>query len=213
MPRKIALFLAHPYCSSDSANGLMAALEPQYRFKLFGRHAVEDGFFDDVDIVAVGGGIGDASSYKRLWRENGPKVRRFMTEGGRYLGVCMGAYWAAHHYLNILRGVRATQYITRPDTCTRRPHAKAMPVTWHGEPQRMYFYDGCALHGDGEFDTVATYSNGDAMAGYQGRIGLIGCHPEATQHWYRQPSYMKTHWHHNRHHKLLQAFVDQLMER
>ena len=88
-----------------------------------------------------------------------------------------------------------------------------MPVEWHGEPERMYFYDGCALHGDGEFDTVATYSNGDAMAGYQARIGLIGCHPESTQHWYNQPRYIEKHWHKGQHHKLLQGFVDDLMER
>jgi hypothetical protein len=213
MRGKVAVFLAHPYCSTDSANGIIQALEPHYRFKLFGKHSLEDDFFDDVDIVAVGGGIGDAQTYRRLLGKHKKRLHQFMEDGGRYLGICMGAYWAAHHYLDLLDGVKATQYITRPETCTRRPHAKAMPVTWNGEAERMYFYDGCALHGDGDFDAVSTYSNGDAMAGYQGRVGLIGCHPESTGHWYSKPTYMQTYWHKNRHHKLLQGFVDDLMER
>jgi Biotin-protein ligase, N terminal len=213
MRGKIALFLDQPRCSVQSGNGIMRALEPHYRFKIFTKHKLEKDFFDDVDIVAVPGGIGDANTYRRLMGNHQARIRNFVADGGRYLGICMGAYWAAHHYLNILDGVKATQYITRPGTCTRRPHAKAMPVEWHGEPERMYFYDGCALHGDGEFDTVATYSNGDAMAGYQGRIGLIGCHPESTQHWYQQPRYIEKHWHNGQHHKLLQGFVDELMER
>ena len=213
MRGKIALFLDQPRCSVQSGNGIMRALEPHYRFKIFTKHSVEKDFFDDVDIIAVPGGIGDANTYRRLMGNHQARIRNFVSDGGRYLGICMGAYWAANHYLNLLDGVKATQYITRPDSCTRRPHAKAMPVEWHGEPERMYFYDGCALHGDGEFDTVATYSNGDAMAGYQGRIGLIGCHPESTQHWYNQPRYIEKHWHKGQHHKLLQSFVDDLMER
>jgi len=213
MRGKIALFLDQPRCSVQSGNGIMRALEPHYRFKIYTKHKLEKDFFDDVDIIAVPGGIGDANTYRRLMGNHQARIRNFVSDGGRYLGICMGAYWAANHYLNLLDGVKATQYITRPDTCTRRPHAKAMPVEWHGEPERMYFYDGCALHGDGEFDTVATYSNGDAMAGYQGRIGLIGCHPESTQHWYQQPRYIEKHWHKGQHHKLLQGFVDELMER
>ena len=213
MRGKIALFLDQPRCSVQSGNGIMRALEPHYRFKIFTKHSVEKDFFDDVDIIAVPGGIGDANTYRRLMGNHQARIRNFVSDGGRYLGICMGAYWAANHYLNLLDGVKATQYITRPDSCTRRPHAKAMPVEWHGEPERMYFYDGCALHGDGEFDTVATYSNGDAMAGYQARIGLIGCHPESTQHWYNQPRYIEKHWHKGQHHKLLQGFVDDLMER
>ena len=213
MRGKIALFLDQPRCSVQSGNGIMRALEPHYRFKIFTKHSVEKDFFDDVDIIAVPGGIGDANTYRRLMGNHQARIRNFVSDGGRYLGICMGAYWAANHYLNLLDGVKATQYITRPDSCTRRPHAKAMPVEWHGEPERMYFYDGCALHGDGEFDTVATYSNGDAMAGYQARIGLIGCHPESTQHWYNQPRYIEKHWHKGQHHKLLQGFVDELMER
>jgi glutamine amidotransferase-like uncharacterized protein len=132
--------------------------------------------------------------------------------GGKYLGICMGAYWAAKDYFNILDSIDAVQYITRPNTDTRRPHAKALPVTWQGQQEKMYFYDGCALVGDTtKFKTIATYANGDAMAIIQNNIGLIGCHPESQPSWYAEyHSWMRPHYHGGRHHELLLDFVNDL---
>jgi len=212
MKGRIALFLHQPKCSVQSGNGIMRALSPHYSFKIFTRHQVEDDFFNDVDMIAIPGGIGDSESYSYLMRENLDAINDFLKDGGRYLGICMGAYWAGSHYLNILKDVDAVQYITRPNTDTRRPHAKALSVTWQGHPDRMFFYDGCALVGDNtQFETVATYANGDPMAIIQNRIGLIGCHPESEPHWYKSWSWMKPHWHNGDHHKLLLDFTDQLM--
>jgi hypothetical protein len=76
----------------------------------------------------------------------------------------------------------------------------------------MYFYDGCAfVSKPHKQKTIATYANGDPMAIIQKRIGLIGCHPESSLSWYRQP-YLKDHWHEFRHHQLLLNFVNDLME-
>ena len=122
---KIAMFVCDPKCSVQSTNGVMNALSPHFNFKLFSKNEVEEGFFDDVDMIAVPGGIGDAASFEYLLRENGSRVRDFVDRGGRYLGICMGAYWAGSEYFNILKDVDAVQYITRPGTDTRRPHAKA----------------------------------------------------------------------------------------
>jgi hypothetical protein len=212
MKGRIALFLHQPKCSVQSGNGIMKALSPHYSFKIFTRHQVEDDFFNDVDMIAIPGGIGDSESYSYLMRENLDAINDFLKDGGRYLGICMGAYWAGSHYLNILKDVDAVQYITRPNTDTRRPHAKALSVKWQGHPERMFFYDGCALVGDRtQFETIATYANGDPMAIIQNKIGLIGCHPESEPHWYKSWSWMKPHWHNGDHHKLLLDFTDQLM--
>lgn len=209
--KTIALFLHQPRCSVQSGNGIIQSLAPYYRFKIFTRHRLEDEFFDDVDCVAFPGGTGDSDSYDWMLRENAPRIRNFVSRGGRYLGICMGAYWADRDYFNILHHARAVQYIRRPGTDTRRPHAKACAVTWHGQPQRMYFYDGCAFTGTG-FETVARYANGDAMAIVQNRIGLIGCHPESQQFWYDK-RYLKPHWHQGQHNILLQDFVHDLFQR
>jgi hypothetical protein len=191
---------------------MMQALGQYYHFKIFSKNEVEDVFFDDVDMVAFPGGIGDSDSWHQILKPNKTKVLDFVARGGRYLGICMGAYWAGSHYFNILDGVDAVQYITQPGTDTRRPHAKAIEVTWNGTSERMFFYDGCALTGPGQYETVATYANGDAMAIYQNRIGIIGCHPESEHFWYNY-NYLKPHWHERRHHQLLLEFTDQLMTR
>jgi glutamine amidotransferase-like uncharacterized protein len=215
MKSKIALFVCDPKCSVQSTNGVMNALSSNYNFKLFSKNQVEEGFFDDVDMVVFPGGMGDSDSYNTVLKNNKDVVVDFVTRGGKYLGICMGAYWAGKDYFNILDKVDAVQYIRRPNACTRRPHAKNMPVVWRNQPCNMFFYDGCALVG-GEmspYETVATYSNGDNMAIIQNRIGLIGCHPESEQFWYDGYSWLKGKYHNGTQHELLLNFVNELMQR
>jgi len=51
------------------------------------------------------------------------------------------------------------------------------------------------------------------MAIIQNRIGLIGCHPESQEYWYKEPrQYINKYWHQGKHHSLLLEFVNQLME-
>jgi glutamine amidotransferase-like uncharacterized protein len=211
MKPTIALFVHQPKCSVQSGNGIIRALNSDYTFKIFTRHELENDFFNDVDIVAVPGGFGDSDSFEYLMRINGQRIRNFVADGGRYLGVCMGGYWADTDYLGLLDNIRVTQYIRSPGTDTHRPHAKEMPVQWNGESTSMYFYDGCTYAGHGHHDVVASYPNGDPMAIVQDRIGLIGCHPEAAQHWYNSYSWMRNKWHGGRYSYLLK-FVDQLMQ-
>lgn len=215
MKPTIALFIADPKCSVQSGNGIMKALGEHYNFKLFSKNILEDNFFDDVDMVAVPGGFGDSDSYDTLLKHSANRIRDFITGGGRYLGICMGAYWASKDYFNILDKVDAVQYLKRPNTCTRRPHAKNMPIVWRGQPMNMFWYDGCALVGGNmsPYETIATYSNGDNMAIIQNRIGLIGCHPESEKFWYDSYSWMRGKYHQGQHHLLLLDFVNSLMER
>ena len=214
MKPTIALFIRDPKCSVQSGNGIMQALGDYYRFKIFSKDRVEDVFFNDVDMVAFPGGIGDSNSFHTILEPNQAVIKQFVNNGGRYLGICMGAYWAGSNYFDILDSVDAVQYLARPGADTRRPHAKNISINWQGQPMSMFWYDGCALVGDSsKFETVATYANGDAMAIIQNKIGLIGCHPESEQFWYEGYSWMRPHWHERRHHQLLLEFVDQLYTR
>jgi hypothetical protein len=214
MKPTIALFVADPKCSVQSSNGIISSLDSQYNFKLFSKNRLEKNFFDGVDMIAVPGGFGDSDSYKKLFQHNEQRVVDFVNNGGRYLGICMGAYWAGSHYFSLLKDVDAVQYLNRPGTDTRRPHAKNIPITWRDSSTKMFWYDGCALVGDDtKFETVATYSNGDAMAIFQNRLGLIGCHPESQPFWYESYSWMKAHYHDGVHHKLLLNFTNELMQR
>lgn len=204
----MALFVADPYCSVQCANGILDCLGQDYRIKIFGPRELEREFWQDVDLVCIPGGEGDSDSWHRLHRYHARSIRAHVRRGGQYLGICMGAYWAGSHYLNILDSVDCVQYIRRPGTDTRRPHAKHLAITWQDQPVKMFFYDGCAMVGDtARFQTVARYANGDAMAIVQGRIGLIGCHPEAQAFWYTSYSWMRQHLGSHNHKELLREFA------
>ena len=213
--KTIALFIADPKCSVQSANGIIKALSAFYNFKIFSKNSVEYNFFDDVDLIAVPGGIGDASSFDSLFKANGQRVKDFVSNGGHYLGICMGAYWAGKHYFNMLDEVDAVQYLNRPNTDTRRPHAKNISITWNDSPMHMFWYDGCSLIGDEtKFTTIARYTgNNDPMAIIQGRLGLIGAHPESELFWYESYSWLRGKYHNGQHHTLLLDFVNELLNR
>ena len=188
-------------------------MSPWYSIRVFSEDECTASQLADVDIVAFPGGIGDSDSFDKLLRPCADVVRSFVATGGRYLGICMGAYWAGHHYFDLLDGVQAEQYIKRPGADVRRSFSTTSRVTWLGETHDMFFYDGCSLLGDAsKFDVIAAYPNGDAMAIMQNRIGVIGCHPESMQYWYDKP-YLRDRWHDRKHHTLLKEFVDNLMQR
>lgn len=205
----VAIFIHQPVCSVDSANGILKALGQSNTFKLFSRDLVEPTFFDDVDLICIPGGIGDSDRFDNLMIYNHDYIKDYVSNGGKYLGICMGAYWAGRHYFNFIDEIDCVQYIKRPNTDTHRPHAKAMPINWQGQDCKMFFYDGCAIVGNlSQSKVIATYSNGDAMAVIHNKIGLIGCHPESESYWYENYSWMKTHYVDNK--KLLCQFVNDL---
>jgi len=209
----LAIFLNHPECSAHCCVGMYEALHPHYQVKFFNRDQLTAKYLKKFDVVAFPGGIGDSDTFDTLVRPRAEIVKEYLNNGGRYLGICMGAYWAGHHYFDILDGIRAEQYIKRPGADVRRSFGTVSNITWNGQQENMYFYDGCSLLGETEkSDVIARYPNGDAMALMQDRIGIIGCHPEALPSWYDK-KHLKPHWHEGRHHVLLLNFVNELMKR
>jgi glutamine amidotransferase-like uncharacterized protein len=215
--KQMALFLHHPECSEDCVKAMVDVLSVNYNIKIFGEKELDDdNFFNDLDVIAFPGGIGDSDSYPDFFtRTRANRIARFLENGGHYLGICMGAYWGGSRYFDLLTDVDAVQYIKRPNAKVRRSFGTVAEVEWEGSKEHMYFYDGCALIGDEtKFETIARYANGDPMAIIQGRVGLLGCHPEAPLYWYEKPwQYINKHWNDGRHHSLLLNFVNKLVEK
>ena len=210
MKKTIALFVAQPYVSTQSCNGIIEALSPKYNFRLFTKHEIDDGFFNNIDAICFGGGFGTADSWDHLFKVNKKSIKSFVRSGGKYIGICMGGYWTGQHYFNLLDGADVVQYIKQPNTDTRRPHAKNIQVDWNGKQEKMFFYDGFAVNGDeSKYETYARYKNGDPMAIIQNNIGIIGCHPEATQYWYDEYTWLKGKYESK--HNLLLEFVEEFL--
>lgn len=211
--RTVAIFVHQPMCSIQSVNGIMQSLGKDYQFKIFTKHQIEESFFDDVGLVVFPGGLGDSESWHHLLLKNKKYVDNFVARGGKYLGICMGAYWAGPHYFNVVNNLDVVQYIKQPGADTRRPHAKHQAVTWKNQFCKMFFYDGCAIVGPGDIEVWARYPNGNIAAGIQNNVGLIGTHPESTEHWYASYSWMHGQHHDGKHHEMLKDFVENLIKK
>jgi len=213
--KRIALFQHHPECSEQCCNGIIRALSPQYEVKLFTVQDNLDEVLNDVDGIVFPGGIGDSDSYFDFFtRSKANKIASFIARGGRYIGICMGAYWSGPRYFDFLDRIDAVQYIKRPTAEIRRSYGTVADIEWLGQKEKMFFYDGCVFTGSGYYDTIAKYANDEPMAIIQGNLGLIGCHPESEEFWYESPyQYLDGYWHDGKHHQLLLDFVNTLMKR
>ena len=208
MKRTVAIFVHDPVCEVECALAMEAALENRFKVQLFGIEDLTDDYLSQVDILAVPGGIGDADEYDVIFNDTHiDTVRSFINGGGKYLGVCMGAYWAGSNYFDLLWEVEPVQYITRFGSEITTEGPTTALVVWNGIHEDMYFYDGCSFIGrTQDCDVVASYKNGDAMAIYQGNLGLIGCHPESERWWYELDNF-DYYWHDGKHNELLCEFV------
>lgn len=193
-------------------DGMVEALSGDFAIKLFDETDLAHDPLRDADIVAFPGGIGNA--YYRFFdcfkRRETNEIADFVSRGGKYLGICMGAYWSGRNYFDLLSGLEPVQYIKSPDADVKRSYATVAQVTWGDRAHKMFFYDGPTFVGDGRCQHHARYANGLPMAIIQGRVGLIGCHPEAAEKWFAKP-YLKKHWHGGVHHQLLLAFTKKLL--
>lgn len=213
---KLALFIDHPRCSVDGINSIINALQSEHQFKILTRHKMPYvNFFDDVDAVVFPGGTGDVNTFDKIMKNHKERIKDYVDNGGHYLGICMGAYWAGPNYFDLIKGKDCVQFMGRPGSKTFRPHPKDLEVTWNGKKEKIYWYDGCSIIGNGNFKVVATYPNGDPMAGYQGRVGLIGSHLEADEDWYGCHSWMKKSWkpEKEKNWNLLLEFTNELIKR
>lgn len=213
MKPAIAIFRHDPECSQECIDGMIEALSGDFKIKTFDENEFHAHTFDEIDIIAFGGGIGDARRYYDFFkRREGNAVADFVASGGKYLGICMGAYWAGRDYFDLLTNLEPVQYIKRPTADVKRSYATVAQVDWQGKKDTMFFYDGCTYEGEGRCQTIARYANDDPMAIIQGRVGLIGCHPESLESWYQgRYKYINKHWHEGRHHDLLVSFAKRLL--
>jgi len=184
MKSTIGIFIHNPQCETECALGMIQGLINDYNIRTFGLSDLNEDFLSTIDVLAFPGGMGDSDDFDNIFSdEHITAVQNFVANGGKYLGICMGAYWADSYYFDLVGNTEIHQYITRPNSDIDTEYATVAEIEWDGQPETMYFYDGCAIIGD-NVEAVATYANGDAMAVIQGNVGMIGCHPEALEWWF-----------------------------
>jgi len=210
MKPTLAIFIHDPQCETECALGMIEGLVRDFDIRTFGIDNLTTGFLADFDAVCFPGGMGDADDFFDIFTEDHiSAVQEYVHCGGKYFGICMGAYWAGPNYFDLVYDLEVGQYIERAsgDIITDGP--TIAKVEWLGVPEQMYFYDGCAIVGE-DMEVVAEYYNGDAMAAIQGNVGMIGCHPESQEWWFELDNIPKSYYNSN-HRQLMSDFVKRLI--
>lgn len=141
-------------------------------------------------LYAQPGGGTLKKAYRRM-AGSAKDIRRYVSAGGRYLGVCLGGYLAgASPGFNLLPG-DTDRFIDSPGATVGTDRDTVVQVRWRGRPRHMYFQDGphfILQPGALGVQVLATYTNGAvaALVSSHGRgaVGVVGPHPEATEDWY-----------------------------
>ena len=146
-------------------------------------------------FVQPGGGDDFAAAWDAVRSYGGP-LRRFIHDGGRYLGICMGGYLAGSGPgFDLLPG-NCDDYTKTRLAAVRTARNAVIAVRWptpHRTPVRRVFYqDGPYfwLRPGARARVLAHYTNGLIAAMTTpygaGTVGVCGPHPEANRSWYEQ---------------------------
>ena len=101
-PAKVAKPLrAGIYQDPNNSNIIIArmlAFAPEYELKFLSPEDYVNGGLDTIDLIVQPGG-GCTSQYKALGEKGAEALRRFVLNGGKYYGVCAGAFMALQQSL------------------------------------------------------------------------------------------------------------------
>jgi glutamine amidotransferase-like uncharacterized protein len=213
-------------CSIDCADAICEVLEQSglYRVKMIGPDSfpklefIEENI-KNADCIVIPVGLGDSDQFDHHLINKKKMVQNYVKNGGKYLGICMGSYFADHHYFDILTGVTAEQYIKRKNKTVRRSTHDIVDLIWGSKQATVYFHDGAAFipvdNNKISGIIIARYKNGDVAAMIQsygrGTVGVVGPHPEAMKWWFYSQNRNTNRWHDCVRHDLMLDLVIKLM--
>ncbi|MBI6563187.1 hypothetical protein YA0745_24025 [Pseudomonas synxantha] len=192
----VAIYRGPAGCAdcSENVKTALQRLNPNYQIDFVGAD-------EPIDItphtlarydlyVQPGGGQDIPGALDSLGDERAEAIRDYVAKGGRYLGLCMGAYLADDNNLGLIPLALDTE-AGRPDFEVTGIDDAAVRVTWAGQADHVFYQDGPYFpkaSAAAPYKTLATYQNGDvAAARYaykKGVVVLSGPHPEAGQEWF-----------------------------
>ncbi|WP_431688982.1 BPL-N domain-containing protein [Hahella sp. NBU794] len=118
-------------------------------------------------------------------------LKAYLNNGGRYLGICGGAYVASVGWAEENRFVDALGIApAESDNYDSDFAPKIYPVTWSGEERQMYYQAGPAFkltQSKEQVRNIAYFENQQIAAlisSYgKGKVAVSGPHPEAPESW------------------------------
>lgn len=193
---RVAVYRGPAACDgcAQTAKEAIERLGSRYRVDFVGAHERKDitpETLSHYDVyVQPGGGQDIPAALRRLGDRRVEAIRRFVQQGGRYLGLCMGAYLADASNIGLIQDDLDSE-VGRPGFEADTVDDYAVDTWWHGRRNSVFYQDGPYFPASSEspgYRAIATYANGDvAVARYDlghGTVVLTGPHPEADESWF-----------------------------
>lgn len=154
---------------------------------------VDDATLATAVLYAQPAGNASVSKGWKYVKDTAPAIRKFVTNGGHYLGFCMGGYFAGKDPGFELLPGDTDQWIASKKASVKDEDDAIVEVQWRTSKRFMYFQDGpyFIVDEDGPGVTVlAKYASNDKIAAVvapygKGKVGVVGPHPEADDSWYQ----------------------------
>lgn len=224
----ILVYVDHPMCSMDCADATIDVLNQSgiYNAQFIGPdshpHLVLAEHLNKASCIVMPGGMGDADQFDDTLLFHKNAVQEYVTNGGKYLGICQGSYFASKHYFDLLEKVVAKQHVKTKNPSTKRTGPTTVPLTWLGRgPYETYFHDGAAFVSEDNSNQIpglvlSRYENGDPAALIQkrgkGLVAVMGPHPEAPKWWYYSQSRVRDGWKNGIQHWMLLDIMKRLFK-
>ncbi|MDE2141785.1 MAG: hypothetical protein KGJ84_05175 [Elusimicrobia bacterium] len=190
-------------CGKDGCvpDGCATVFEIYFKQKGFDVRDVQPGestpqLLAGAALYVVPGGD-DVTSLQDAWtKEDREAIRRYIANGGRYLGSCLGGYWAGKEgtWPGTIPGFRALDLLPADvlELSASDKSDKVVGVHWDGQERQCYFQDGPSFKVTDPSRVLKTYATYDDngyvatfMSSYgKGKVTVTGVHVEAPRQWY-----------------------------
>ncbi|MDH0867539.1 BPL-N domain-containing protein [Mitsuaria sp. GD03876] len=193
---RVAVYRGAAACEdcAEAVKAAFARLGKRYEVAYLGPDEASDvtpASLSTYDIyVQPGGGQDIPGALRALGASRVAAIKQYVVNGGRYLGLCMGAHLADASGIALIPQVLDAE-AGRPNFPVKTIDDAVVRVVWQGVPEYVFFQDGPFLpenKWDQRFKVIARYQNGDiAVARYSHGAGLMvlsGPHPEAGDAWF-----------------------------
>lgn len=192
---RVAVYTGPASCEdcSETAKTAIENLGARYHVDLIGVKEITPENLSRYDVyVQPGGGQDIPAALASFGDERVEAIQEYVAGGGRYLGLCMGAYLASGSGIGLIPHELDSE-VGRPGFPVDTIESTAVTTQWNGHRTSIFYQDGPYMlrsPNDPGFKSIATYENGDiAAARYSFKKGVVvlsGPHPEAGKDWFEE---------------------------
>lgn len=180
-----------PFADDDDAKSLASMLQKsRYRFRIqyVGSKSVplSAELLQRASLFAFPGGEVETETAKKDFAREIPLVQQFVSNGGRYLGVCAGGFVAGKDGFDVFPG-EPDSYVGSPNSQAKSDADQTIQINWMGQKRSVDFQDGNYFKippGTPGVKVMGTYNNGLAAAAVaihgRGKAAFSGPHFESA---------------------------------